>query len=263
MTRATDRQSLPPWLRSLAIEHGPAAPGSLFVLADGAGVIAAPQPGAQLTFGRNAAEVDVCVGGDDERISRRHGLLEHTAEGWTLCNIGRLPIQLPGSRLLFARSEPFGLPEGYTPVFILGRQEHVVELRVVGATAAPATGKQDRPTAASGNWRISEEEKVVLVALGQRYLRHEDHPQPLSWRQVSDELGEIRPEEGWTPKRAEHTVVAVRKRLSAAGTPGLTRDEVGDPVGNALNHNLLLALLSAAALVPPDLELLGGEEDDW
>jgi len=50
--------------------------------------------------------------------------------------------------------------------------------------------------------------------------------------------------------------VAVRKRLSQAGVPGLPRDEGGDPVGNALNHNLLVELVSAAALVPPDLRIL-------
>jgi hypothetical protein len=38
--------------------------------------------------------------------------------------------------------------------------------------------------------------------------------------------------------------------------PGLTRDEVGDPVGNALNHNLMMELVSSATLVPPDLRVL-------
>jgi len=36
----------------------------------------------------------------------------------------------------------------------------------------------------------------------------------------------------------------------------LTRDEVGDPVGNALNHNMLVELVSSAVLVPPDLRVL-------
>ena len=106
------------------------------------------------------------------------------------------------------------------------------------------------------SWPLSTDERLVLVVLGQRYLRHVDHPQPLSWRQVADELDELFPGQGWTAKRAEHIGVAVRKRLSAAGVPGLTRDEVGDPVGNALNHNMLLELVSAAVLVPPDLRIL-------
>jgi hypothetical protein len=101
----------------------------------------------------------------------------------------------------------------------------------------------------------------VLVVLGQRYLRHEEHPQPLSWRQVADELAELFPGQGWSMKRAEHIGVAVRKRLSASGVPGLTRDEVGDPVGNALNHNMLVELVSAAVLVPPDLRILDPLDD--
>lgn len=34
---------------------------------------------------------------------------------------------------------------------------------------------------------------------------------------------------------------------------GLTRDEVGEPVGNTLNHNLITELLLTTTLVPPDL----------
>jgi hypothetical protein len=48
----------------------------------------------------------------------------------------------------------------------------------------------------------------------------------------------------------------VRKRLSQGGISGLTRDGVGDPVGNALDHNLLVELVLAATLVPPGLRLL-------
>ncbi|MGH3874906.1 MAG: hypothetical protein ACRDSR_25960 [Pseudonocardiaceae bacterium] len=34
------------------------------------------------------------------------------------------------------------------------------------------------------------------------------------------------------------------------------RNEVGEPVGNALNHKLILELLLSTTLVPPDLRLL-------
>jgi hypothetical protein len=78
---------------------------------------------------------------------------------------------------------------------------------------------------------------------------------------VADELTELLPGLGWTAKRAEHIGVAVRKRLSTSGVPGLTRDEVGDPVGNALNHNMLIELVSAAVLVPPDLRILDDADD--
>lgn len=37
---------------------------------------------------------------------------------------------------------------------------------------------------------------------------------------------------------------------------GLTKAEVGEPVGNALNDNLLRELVLSTTLVPPDLGLL-------
>jgi hypothetical protein len=222
-----------------------------------------PQPGAVVTFGRNQAEVDVCVGPDDDRISRRHGVLVRGQRNWTLRNTGRLPIRLPASRMIFPDTEPVDLAVGYTPMFIRSRsgRDHLVEVRVAGATGV-ARSKHSDLTSAEPIWSLSADERLVLVVLGQRYLRHDAYPQPLSWRQVSDELNEIVPDQGWTAKRAEHIGVAVRKRLSGAGVPGLTRDEVGDPVGNALNHNLLLELVSSAALVPPDLRILD-ELDDF
>ncbi len=114
----------------------------------------------------------------------------------------------------------------------------------------------DDTTCVSPIWELLDRERLVLVALGQRYLRHEAYPQPLSWKNVEEELQRVRPEEGWTYKRAEHVVVAVRARLAKRGVAGLTRDEVGEPVGNVLNHNLILELLLSTTLVPPDLRLL-------
>lgn len=58
------------------------------------------------------------------------------------------------------------------------------------------------------------------------------------------------------PLGVEHLVVGVRTRLSRDGVAGLTRAEIGEPVGNSLNHNLLRELLLSTTLVPPDLALL-------
>lgn len=38
--------------------------------------------------------------------------------------------------------------------------------------------------------------------------------------------------------------------------PWLTREELGEPVGNALNDNLIRALLTSTTLVPMDLALI-------
>jgi hypothetical protein len=72
----------------------------------------------------------------------------------------------------------------------------------------------------------------VLVVLGQRYQRHEAHPQPLTWDTAAAELAELQPEEGWPAKKAAARVVAgVRERMVRLGATGRTREEVGEPVG--------------------------------
>jgi len=38
--------------------------------------------------------------------------------------------------------------------------------------------------------------------------------------------------------------------------PWLTREELGEPVGNALNDHLIRALLASTTLVPMDLALI-------
>lgn len=43
---------------------------------------------------------------------------------------------------------------------------------------------------------------------------------------------------------------------SAGGIAGLTREEVGEPVGNTLTHNLIRDLMESTTLVPPDLQLM-------
>jgi hypothetical protein len=52
----------------------------------------------------------------------------------------------------------------------------------------------------------------------------------------------------------------VRERLATGDhpVPGLRREDgVAEPVGNTLNHNLILALLRSTTLLPADLHLLG------
>jgi pSer/pThr/pTyr-binding forkhead associated (FHA) protein len=55
-------------------------------------------------------------------------------------------------------------------------------------------------------------------------------------------------------------VSRVRTRMSRGGVAGLTREEVGEPVGNTLNHNLIRELTESTTLVPPDLRLAGLED---
>lgn len=61
----------------------------------------------------------------------------------------------------------------------------------------------------------------------------------------------------WTRKRAARIVAGVRTKLSGT-VPGLMEDEIPQPVGNALNHNLITELLVTTTLVKSNLALLEG-----
>ncbi len=244
-----------------SLAHGVprSARASVYVLSVAGGISVGPKEGRTLVFGRNRPEVHVCVGEDDPRVSREHGRLVHRAGKWWIENTGRLPVRLPGGRLLFTAEEPVPLDEGYTPVFVRGsdEREHLLEVYVTGDDGGRPAARHRDATQQPVLFRLDDDERLVLVVLGQRYLLHEHRPQPLSWRQAADQLAELQPGAGWTPKRVEHAVTAVRTRMSRNGVPGLTREEVGEPVGNALNDNLIRELVLSTTLVPPDLALLG------
>jgi hypothetical protein len=244
--------------RTLAAGIPASAPGTLYALSVAGGIAMNAREGRIVVFGRNRPDVHVCVGADDQRVSRQHGSLTWQGKSWWVNNTGQLPIRLPGSRMLFRDEDALPVPTGYTPVFIRGARgrEHLLELYVAGEDGWRPSPRPEDLTEAPKLWPLSEEELLVLVALGQRYLLHDLHPQPLTWRQVGDLLIESHPNAGWSPRRAEHLVADVRARMSKAGVVGLTREEVGEPIGNKLNENLLTELMLTTTLVPPHLALL-------
>ncbi|HEY4024524.1 MAG TPA: FHA domain-containing protein [Pseudonocardiaceae bacterium] len=244
--------------RTLATGIPASAPGTLYALSVVGGITMAAREGRTVVFGRNKPDVHICVGADDQRVSRQHGLLTWQGSQWWVSNTGQLPIRLPGSRLLFREEDALPVFTGYTPVFIRGARgrEHLMELYVAGEDGWRPSPRPDDRTTAPKTWRLTEDELLVLVALGQRYLLHDLHPQPLAWREVGNLLREARPDAGWSPRRAEHLVADLRIRLSKEGVSGLTREEVGEPVGNKLNENLLTELMLSTTLVPPHLALL-------
>ncbi|MCO1578434.1 FHA domain-containing protein [Crossiella sp. SN42] len=249
---------LPRKHRSLAHGVERAAPGEVYALTVTGGVRMAPMEGQQVRFGRNRPDVDVCVGEDDVQVSRRHGVLTRRFGQWWVGNTGRLPIRFPGALLLCGGEDEVPLEEGYTPLFIRGarNREHLLEVYVAGSDGGrpqPRHGEQTRPPR---TWVLRPEEKLMLVVLGQRYLLHDARPQPMSRQHTAEVLAGLQPGAGWTIKRVEHMVTEVRARLSAGGVAGLTKAEVGEPVGNALNDNLLRELVLSTTLVPPDLGLL-------
>lgn len=250
--------------RSLAYGVPPSASRSIFVLAVSGGIAVTPRDGRQILFGRNRPEVHVCVGEDDPRVSRRHGRVGYRADRWWVTNTGIRPLRVAGTRYVFAGEEPVPLPPGYTPLFVGGsrQREHLLELYVTGTGGVRPGARHGDSTEPPRAWRLEPAERLALIVLGQRYLWHDFHPQPLTWRQAAEQLAELEPGVTWTAKRVEHLVVGVRDRLSRNGVLGLTRDEVGEPVGNALNRNLLAELMLSATLVPRDLALLKEAAED-
>ncbi len=253
-----DTQQLSATHGSLALGVPSSAPGTIFALAVTGGIAIKPRQGRTILFGRNRPEVHVCVGEDDPQVSRQHGLLTHHRGQWRVSNTGRLPLRLPGARKLFPDDEPVPLPLGYTPLFVQGTRgrEHLLELYVTGSDGQRPVARHHDHTQLPRVWRLHKDERLALIVLGQHYLLHDEHPHPLSWRQAAEQLAELQPEAGWTAKRVEHMIVSVRTRLSQGGVAGLTREEVGEPVGNTLNHNLLTELVHSTTLVPPDLAIL-------
>jgi hypothetical protein len=242
--------------RSLARGATSTVPGAIFALALTGGISLAPGDGHEILFGRDRGRVHVCVGEDDPHVSRHQGTLTHGDGQWQVRNTGWRPIRI-NHRLLFRDEEPLPLGTGYTQLFIESpRRQHLLEVYVTDHRDQRPEPRHRETTVRPRVWALTEQERLVLVALGQRYLSHDLHPQPLSWKQTAAQLAGLQPDRGWTQRRVEHIVHAVRRRLSDDGVPGLVRDEVGEPVGNALNHNLLQALLTSTTLVPMDLALI-------
>ncbi|MGP4114759.1 hypothetical protein ACTWP5_28115 [Streptomyces sp. 4N509B] len=249
----------------------PHPPGTLFVLGAQGGMSVEPDAGFRLLFGRDEPEVHVCVGLGDTYVSRRHGLITRQDSRWLLTNTGRRPIRLAGSRLVLGGDQA-ELPLGYTPLFILApRQEHLLEVRVSASASPPGPGSghgsgygEDvcEASTAEDPRELDDTERLVIACLAQRYLRNEPQPQPLTWAQVAEELNGLRrgadTDRPWTQKRAAHVVAKVRRELSRKGVYGLVESEVPPPVGNALNHNLIIDLLTTVTIGKDDLGLLRG-----
>ncbi len=232
--------------------------GTIHVLALAGGVVFPPKEGRTLLFGRDKEGVHVCIGENDHRISRRHGRLTHHRGQWWVGNTGRVAMRLPGSRMLFPEEEEIPLGEGYTPMFVRGSngREHVLEVFVAGSEHSQPRSLHQEPTEPQKTYRLSPAERLVLVALGQRYLLHDIYPQPQPYTRIAAQLAELQPAAGWGDRRVANLVADVRCRLSAKGVAGLTAEEVGEPVCNMLNHNLIRELMESTTLAPPDVRLL-------
>ena len=230
-----DHVRLPPGHPSLVLGYD-GAPGELAALSASAGVAAAPADGQVVRFGRNRPRVDVPVGDDDRRVSREQGLLTFRDGGWWVSNTGNLPLRLPTGRL--ARGAQARLSPGYTPLSVRGSgvREYLLELFVVGS------GEPAAP------WPLTPDERLAVVVLCQRYLRHKAYAQVLTIRQAVTELNALRPGE-WTAPRLTELVEAVHERLVRVGALEPVADHPPE-------HAVLQELMWTNSVVPEDLTLL-------
>lgn len=241
----------------------PMPPGTIFVVGAEGGYAVPPQD-FTLVFGRERGRVHVPLGTDDKAVSRRHGEFSCISgdSGWWLRNTGQLPIELPNGVLLLNEHERL-LEPGYTPLVINSSRQraHLLEVRVTSLDGPKGECKTDAETIdPDGTHDLSPAERLVLTALAARYLEGYDGcPQPLTWEQAAEIANHApRPTKSWSKKSVAYAVDVVRLRLSKRGVPGLTREEIGEPVGNTLSHNLIQELLRTATLDADDLRLLGG-----
>lgn len=252
---------------SLARGVAPSRPGTLHARSITGSLKVPPQPGRSVKFGRaGRPDVDLPVGADDLRVSRRHGEVTYRRHQWWLRNTGQQLIRLPRGQMLHSSSEPIPLAIGYTPLFVKGSgyREHLVELYVTDHDGKGLRLLHHAVTVPPKRWPLADDERLVLVVLGQRYLRYEDGPRPLSYRQAAEYLSCLRPEANWTERRIEHKVEAARHRLARGGFPYPVRSEKdsGGPSDNTLMHNLFRGLVESTTLVPPDLDLIDDTSGD-
>jgi hypothetical protein len=251
---------------SLARGAAPARPGTLHARSVAGGIKVAPQAGATLRFGRGGRpEVDLPVGEDDLRVSRRHGELTYRKRQWWLRNTGQQLVRLPRGRLMHSSSSAIPLAEGYTPLFVKGSgyREHLVELYVTGYEEQGLTARRQAATLPPKVWPLDDDERLLLVVMGQHYLLYEDGPRPLTYHQTAEQLTYLCPGANWSERRIEYKLGSIRRRLHAGGFPyPLMHDDAGTPWDNNLLHNLLRGLVESTTLVPPDLELMDADPED-
>jgi hypothetical protein len=252
---------------SLARGAEPARPGTLHARSVTGGIKVPPRPGATIRFGRGERpEIDLPIGEDDLRVSRRHGELTFRKKQWWLRNTGQQLVRLPHGRLMHLSSEPVPLAVGYTPVFVRGSgyREHLVELFVTGYETPGPSPRRRAPTLPPKVWPLDDDERLLLVVMGQRYLLYEDGPRPLTYRQAAEQLSYLRPGTQWSERRIEYKIATLRRRLHEGSFPyPLLHDgDGGTPWDNNLIHNLLKGLVESTTLVPPDLELIDEPDEE-
>ncbi|SOD62263.1 hypothetical protein SAMN06297387_10579 [Streptomyces zhaozhouensis] len=240
---------------------GPVVPGTLHARSLTGNLRVAPDAGRTISFGRALGpENALTVGREDTGVSRRHGEVSYHDRSWWLRNTGQRLMRLPRGQLVHSSTDPVPLAPGYTPVFVrgFGYREHLVELYVTDHGDSGPRARDSAETVPPRRWPLTDAERLALIVLGQEYLRYDLEPRPLVYRRAVEQLRALQPEYGWTERRVQERVSAVRRRLDRSGLveAKLLREADDDASDATLMHNLLRELVDSTTLVPPDLTAL-------
>ena len=175
----------------------PTTPGTLHARTVTGELSAPPRPGLTLRFGRGEEpDVDLGVGVDDLGASRQHGDLSCRQRLWWLRNTGQQLVRLPRGQMMHLSTEAIPLGTGYTPLFVKGSgyREHLVELYVAGHDDQGPVSRRTAKTVSPKIWPLDDDERLLLVVLGQRYLLYEGEPRPLAYATAAKQLAYLRPD---------------------------------------------------------------------
>jgi hypothetical protein len=206
--------------------------------------------GQEFTFGRSE-QCSLCLAADDAAISRRAGMIVAEGGTWLVVNLsGTRPLDVVdghGLRSTLAPLRAYAL-DGRMRVLVRGSlpKPHMLHISAPHRWARLVEAPTDEECTAIGqNVRISQQDRVGLVALFAGYLEDEDRydPHPRSYEAAAKRLGCPRTT---LVRRVEY----LRSRLDKAGVPNMTGP-------NALN-NLAEYVLTSGLITSDDLRALPG-----
>lgn len=249
------------------------------------GMVEVPAEASRVVrFGRGGSgreyRVDLRVGTYDSEVSRRQGELTYRDRQWWLQKVGQSRFRLPSDLSLYEKpvndGSPVPLDVGRTThVYVVGSKSREYELEVfVFDEEPPRWTPYDIKAVQPRQWKLSDDERLVLAVAAENYLRGEPDPRPLTYRDAALrldllDLGKIWGEK-WAVKRrdltrdkyiealakkVEHTLANVRKRLAGEDFPRQLLRKRDDPYDDRLKHNLLKGLTDSATLTSEDLDV--------
>jgi len=178
-------------------------------------------PEQSLSFGRDA---DLVVD-DNPYLHRIAGEFRHEAGAWVLENVGsRIVLTLRGAGPLAATTVPPGqqvrlIDRSWSVSFTAGPTNYQLEGEVqvegpLGIGTTTASGSTQR----FGVVDLTDDQRIAVVALAQRFLRGELNPSVPSNKEIAGQLN-------WTSKAVQRKVDNLADKLTQAGVPGLKGSE--------------------------------------